>query len=64
MGRGTGRLRRDYSQVFGGGNRVKALKVSRKNENMQTWEVGMGPPEYTRDLGVERLSRLKERYLR
>jgi len=37
------------------------VRVSRKNENRQPWEVGCweDPPEYTRDLGGERLSGLK-----
>jgi hypothetical protein len=46
--------------------RTKVLRTSRKNGNRQSWEVGSwgNPPEYTRDLGGERLSELKGRDLR
>jgi hypothetical protein len=45
------------------GEKTESPKASRKNGNRQPQEVeGWGnPPEYTRDLGSERLSGLKAR---
>jgi hypothetical protein len=40
-GKGIG----EHDQVLGGGNRTKALRVSRKDGNRQPWEVkGLGGP--------------------
>jgi hypothetical protein len=46
--------------------KTEALRASRKNVNRQPQEVGgwRDPPEYTRDLGGERLPGLKGRDLR
>jgi hypothetical protein len=47
--------------------RTEALRASKKNGNRQPWKVGGWggrAPECTRDLGDERLSRLKGRDLR
>jgi hypothetical protein len=46
---------------------TEALRINRKNENRQPKEIGGGgptPPQYTRDLGSERLSGCKGRDLR
>ena len=52
--------------VLGEEERTKALRTSRKNGNRQPGEVGdCGyTPECTRDMGSERVSRLKGRDLR
>ena len=54
--RGWGK-RGERNWVMGGGKRLKSLRDSRKKRNMKPQEVGgwRDPPEYTRDLGGERL---------
>jgi hypothetical protein len=63
---GEGQRKRGTWSDIGVGNRSEA--PSKMNGNMQTWEVEGGrwgdPLECTRDLGGERISRLKERDLR
>jgi hypothetical protein len=56
--------RREPDLVLGGGNRIEALRASRKNGNREPQEVrdgGQRAPECTRNLGGERLSGLKVR---
>ena len=71
MGRGregareekAGQGEREHEQVWDGG--TEAPRISRINGNIQPQEVGRGDPvECTRDLGGEKLSELKGRYLR
>ena len=57
-----GRKRGNMIRYWEGRNRREALRVSRKNGNMQPQEVGGGrkdPLEYARDLGGERLSNIR-----
>jgi hypothetical protein len=64
--RGWGGWRGEHDRVLSEGKRLKSLRTSRKNGKMRLWEVGGwgDPPEYTGDVGSERLSGLKERDLR
>jgi hypothetical protein len=57
-----GAQRGEHDPVLGGGKGLKYLRASRKNGNVQPGEVRgwENPPEYTRDMGGERLSGLKE----
>jgi hypothetical protein len=65
-GRERGDQRGEHDWVLGGGKGLKSLRASRKNGNMQPWEVGGwgDPPECTRDMGSDRLSGLKGKHLR
>ena len=57
--------RREHDRVSDEGKGLKSPRTIKKNGNLQPWEVGGwgNPPEYTRNVGGERLSALKERNL-
>ena len=67
LGNNREELRGTRSGIIRWGNRTEVLRASRKTGNRQPLEregCGEDPPEWTRDLGGERLSGLKGRDLR